>query len=517
MQMDQRIEAVLAEFDLSGVRPGAGDGQWRACAGDLIESRSPVDGRVLGRVQSAAEHDYDRIVDQAVAAFAAWRSVPAPRRGQIVRRMGERLRRHKSDLGDVISWEMGKIKAEADGEVQEMIDMADFAVGQSRMLYGRTMPSERPGHRLYEQWHPLGPVGVITSFNFPLAVWAWNAMLALVCGDTLVWKPSSKTPLCAMAVMNLLWPVLHEENLPDGILSLVIGSREMVGRRMAADGRLPLVSATGSVAMGRTVGQTVAGRFGRALLELGGNNAVIVTPSANLDEALKAIVFGAAGTAGQRCTTIRRVIAHRSIYRSLADGLIRAYAQLPIGHPLDPRSLVGPLVDSRAVQAMQAALAEVTAEGGRIVYGGEQLSGGRFDTGTYVRPCICEPVPGSAVVARETFAPILYLLPYDRLEEAIAIQNAVPQGLSSAVFTADLTEAETFLSAAGSDCGIANVNIGTSGAEIGGAFGGEKQTGGGREAGSDAWKTYMRRQTCTIRWSGDMTLSQGIRFDLPDR
>jgi len=393
-----------------------------------------------------------------------------------------------------------------------MIDMADFAVGQSRMLYGLSMHSERPGHRMYEQWHPLGPVGVITSFNFPVAVWAWNAMIALICGDPVVWKPSSKAPFCALAVMEIVWPILEKNGVPQGVLNVAIGKRSDVGESMIHDARLPLVSATGSVSMGRRVGQALASRFGRSLLELGGNNAVIVAPTADLKLALKAVVFGAVGTAGQRCTSIRRLIVHKKIRDSFTEMLIEAYKGIQIGDPLDQGTLMGPLIDQHAVASMQAALKELKDQGGRILYGGQTLSGSLFGAGTYVSPCICEPAPGSEIIRKETFAPVLFVCPYETLDEALERHGAVPQGLSSAIFTNDLREAELFLSHAGSDCGIANVNIGTSGAEIGGAFGGEKETGGGREAGSDAWKAYMRRQTCTINWSSDLPLAQGIRF-----
>jgi aldehyde dehydrogenase (NAD+) len=380
------------------------------------------------------------------------------------------------------------------------------------MLYGLMMHSERPGHRMYEQWHPLGPIGVITSFNFPVAVWSWNAMIALIAGDTVIWKPSSKVPLSAIAVMNIVWPVLRENGLPEGICNLVVGSREKVGESLIHDSRIPLISATGSVAMGRYVGQAAAARFAKTILELGGNNAVIVAPSADLELALKAVVFGAVGTAGQRCTSTRRVIVHKDIYKSFTDSLTKAYQQITIGNPLKEGVLIGPLIDRRAAENMQAALNRVKDQGGKIIYGGRMLSGGLYDTGTYVEPCICEAGVDLPIVREETFAPILYLTRYTTLEEAIAYQNAVPQGLSSSIFTTDLKEAEIFLSSRGSDCGIASVNLGTSGAEIGGAFGGEKETGGGRESGSDVWKAYMRRQTCTVNWSAEMPLAQGIRF-----
>ena len=407
---------------------------------------------------------------------------------------------------------MGKTRAEAEGEIQEMIDMADFAVGLSRMLYGVTMPSERPGHRIYEQWHPLGPVGVITAFNFPLAVWSWNAFIALVCGDTVIWKPSSKAALSAVAAMSLIWPVLKKNDLPDGILNLVVGSGPSIGEAMIQDRRIPLISATGSVHMGRHVAAAVGSRLGRTLLELGGNNAVIVSPSADLELAVRAVVFGAIGTAGQRCTTIRRVLVHGDMFDSFCASLVRSYREIRIGDPLDAGVHMGPLIDAEAVDTMQVALKQLRDQGGKIIYGGQALSGGIFDTGTYVTPCIAEARADMPIVHEETFAPILYLIRFRTQEEAMAHLNAVSQGLSSAIFTNNLLEAESFLSASGSDCGIANVNTSTSGAEIGGAFGGEKDTGGGREAGSDAWKAYMRRQTVTVNWSGKLPLAQGIEF-----
>jgi aldehyde dehydrogenase (NAD+) len=456
--------------------------------------------------------DYEKVIIRAGEAFREWRMVPAPRRGEIVREIGNAVRARKKELGALVSVEVGKIRAEAEGEIQEMIDICDFAVGQSRMLYGLSMHSERPSHRMYEQYHPLGPIGVITAFNFPVAVWSWNAMIGLVAGDTVVWKPSSKAPLTALALMKIIGKVLQENDLPEGILNVIIGSRNEVGERFIADRRLPLISATGSVAMGRYVGQVVASRLGKSLLELGGNNAVIVSFEADLDLAVRAILFGAVGTAGQRCTTIRRVIAHKDVVGPLTEALIQAYKQVMIGNPLEDGVLMGPLIDRQAVKNMQKGLEELKSQGGRILYGGEVLSGTVYDVGTYVTPCICEARNHYPIVQEETFAPILYVISYENLEEAIQYQNGVPQGLSSSIFTNSLLESEHFLSHAGSDCGIANVNIGTSGAEIGGAFGGEKDTGGGRESGSDAWKTYMRRQTCTVNWSGEMPLAQGIEF-----
>jgi aldehyde dehydrogenase (NAD+) len=506
------MKELLERLDLVGEQSGAGTGSWFDCSGERLDSISPVHGEVLGRIRCAGREDLEKVVKRSVEAFHEWRRVPAPRRGEVVRQIGNALRDRKGDLGTLISLEVGKIRSEGEGEVQEMIDMADFAVGQSRMLYGLSMQSERPGHRMYEQWLPLGPVGVVTAFNFPAAVWAWNALLALIAGDTVIWKPSSKGTLTAVAITKIVWPILRQNGLPEGILSLVIGDREVVGEGMIRDPRIPLISATGSVSMGRHIGQVVAGRVGRTLLELGGNNAVIITPQADLDLAVRAILFGAVGTAGQRCTTTRRVIVHREIFERVSQALIEAYKEVPIGNPLEEKTLMGPLIDRTAVSGMQKALAALREQGGRVLYGGEVLSGGLFDTGTYVTPCICEAGSDFPIVHEETFAPILYLIPYGSLEEAIEIHNAVPQGLSSAIFTTDLRESELFLSAVGSDCGIANVNVGTSGAEIGGAFGGEKETGGGREAGSDAWKAYMRRQTCTLNWSGRLPLAQGIRF-----
>lgn len=513
MGMTEKRREILRTLDLGGLNPGACAGsRWLACRERVIPSTSPVDGGVLAEVCTASESDYEEVARSALEAFSAWRLVPAPGRGEIVRQIRSRLRLAKQELAQIITLENGKILAEAEGEVQEMIDICDFAIGLSRMLYGHTMPSERPGHRLYEQYLPLGPIGVITAFNFPMAVWAWNAMIALVAGDTVVWKPSSKVPLCALAVARITGEVLQENGLPDGILNVIIGDGETVGERLIADPRMRLISATGSVAMGRRVGRVVMERLGRPLLELGGNNGVIVTPSADLGLATRAILFGAVGTAGQRCTTIRRLIVHESVHDVALDRLARAYGQVRIGNPFEKKTVMGPLIDREAVAAMQAALDIIRGQGGRIRFGGEVLRSGLFDAGTYVTPCIVEADPGLPIIQQETFAPILHVMRYRRLEEAIEIHNGVPQGLSSSIFTNDLREAELFLSAAGSDCGIANVNLSTSGAEIGGAFGGEKDTGGGRESGSDAWKAYMRRQTNTINWSGEMPLAQGIEF-----
>jgi aldehyde dehydrogenase (NAD+) len=508
------MKSILEKFNLSGELAGAGTGSWLNCHGQELVSISPIDGQSLGTVRCASATDYENVVRRAVEASWHWRRVPAPQRGEIVRQIGDALRQNKKELGELVTLEMGKIRVEGEGEVQEMIDIADFAVGQSRMLYGLTMHSERAGHRMYEQWHPLGPIGVITSFNFPVAVWSWNAMIALIAGDTVIWKPSSRVPLSAIATMNIVWQVLRENGLPEGICNLVIGSREAIGEALIRDSRVPLISATGSVNMGRQVGRIVASRFGKTILELGGNNAVIVTSSANLELATKAVVFGAVGTAGQRCTSTRRVIVHEHIFEDFGKALKKAYRQITIGNPLEEGILMGPLIDRKAADHMQAALIQLKEQGGRIIYGGDRLSGEGFDAGTYVVPCICEAGADFQIVKEETFAPILYLIKYRTLEEAVAFQNAVPQGLSSSIFTTDLQEAETFLSVAGSDCGMAGVNVGTSGAEIGGAFGGEKDTGGGRESGSDAWKAYMRRQTCTVNWSGEMPLAQGIKFEI---
>ncbi len=508
------MPSIHERFELNAMQSGAYAGQWLDCNGFVLSNRSPIDGQEIGRIRSATRDEYESVVGRALTAFQKWRTWPAPRRGEVVRRIGAALRSHKADLGALVSLEVGKIRVEGEGEVQEMIDIADLAVGQARMLYGRTMHSERPGHRMYEQWHPLGPVGVVTAFNFPVAPWSWNAMIALAAGDAVIWKPSSKAALCAVAVMKIIAPILEESGVPRGVLSLVVGGRDEVGDALLHDPRIPLISATGSVAMGRHVAQTVASRLGRTILELGGNNAIIVTPNADLDLAVRAIVFGAVGTAGQRCTTTRRIIVQESLMGRLQAELIKAYQQVPIGNPLEDGILMGPLIDRDAVAAMQAALEKIKTQGGKVVYGGQVLSGGIYDAGTYVRPCLCEAQEDMPIVREETFAPILYLIAYTDLEEAVRIHNAVPQGLASAIFTNDLRESEYFLSSLGSDCGIANVNIGTSGAEIGGAFGGEKDTGGGREAGSDVWKAYMRRQTCTTNWSGEMPLAQGIKFGL---
>jgi aldehyde dehydrogenase (NAD+) len=501
-----RIPEVLEALDIEPVNSGACGGEWiAALSGGEIESINPADGAAIAKVQLAGPREYDQVVNRAVAAFDSWRMTPAPKRGEIVREIGDELRRHKAELGALISIEMGKILAEGLGEVQEMIDMADFAVGLSRQLYGLTMHSERPGHRMYEQWHPLGVVGVISAFNFPVAVWSWNAMIAAVCGDSVVWKPSSKTPLCAIAVQKICNRVFDRHGVK-GVLNLVIGNGHTVGERMLDDRRIPLVSFTGSTQAGYRVAEVVGRRLGRTLLELGGNNGIIVMNDANLDLALRAVVFGAVGTAGQRCTTTRRLFLQRGIAERMTDALIAAYKQVKIGNPLDETTLMGPLVSRDAVSEMLRGLETIQQQGGEILYGGKHLGG------CFVEPALVRVKPVMPVVSQEIFAPILYLIEFDRLEEAIDTHNAVPQGLSSAMFTTNLISAETFLSQRGSDCGIANINIGTSGAEIGGAFGGEKETGGGREAGSDSWKTYMRRQTTTINWSADLPLAQGIQF-----
>jgi aldehyde dehydrogenase (NAD+) len=488
-------------------------GRWVAGGGASLSARSPIDGAPLGELSAASPAQVDEAAARAADAFAAWRLVPAPVRGQFVRAFAERLRRHKADLAALVTLEAGKITQEALGEVQEMIDICDFAVGLSRQLYGKTIASERPGHRLTEQWFPLGPVGVITAFNFPVAVWAWNAALAWVCGDPVIWKPSEKTPLCAVACETLVQETIADVGgVPPAISSLVVGGRD-VGQAIAASTRLPLVSATGSIPMGRAVATTVAQRLGRALLELGGNNGMIVAPSADLDLAVRSIVFAAVGTSGQRCTTLRRLIVHESIAGELLTRLFSVYSRLPIGDPRVDGTLVGPLIDEQAAHAMEAALASAAAFGGQV-HGGGRVTTGVPAGGCFVRPAIVEIDARAPIVQQETFAPILYVLRYRTLDEAIAIHNGVPQGLSSAIVTCDVREAEMFCSPAGSDCGIVNVNIGTSGAEIGGAFGGEKETGGGRESGSDAWKLYMRRATNTVNYSRDLPLAQGIRFDI---
>ena len=506
---------VLKTLGLKEINFGSSTGRnnFGNTSENLIASYSPVDGALIGKVSTTTASEYEQIMSKASEAFKFWRKLPAPKRGEIVRQYGEALRKYKDALGRLVSYEMGKSLQEGWGEVQEMIDICDFAVGLSRQLYGLNMHSERPDHRMYEQWHPLGIVGIISAFNFPVAVWSWNSALAWVCGDVCVWKASEKAPLCAIACQNILQEVLEANDLPEGISCIITGDYK-VGEWMTNDHRVPLVSATGSTRMGKIVGQTVAGRFGKSLLELGGNNAIIVTPNADLKVTLTAVVFGAVGTAGQRCTTTRRLIIHESMYDKLKELLVNAYKQLRIGNPLDQNNHVGPLIDKAAVEQYLHAIAEAKKAGGRIVVEGGVMSGEGFESGCYVKPCVIEVDAQYDIVKHETFAPILYLMKYKDLEDAIEMQNAVPQGLSSAIMTDSVRESELFLSCAGSDCGIANVNIGTSGAEIGGAFGGEKETGGGRESGSDSWKAYMRRQTNTINYGTKVPLAQGIKFDL---
>jgi len=504
------FDDLLQRLGLGSVNSGVCGARWvEEPGGEELESINPATEKSLAKVRLASRGDYDEVVDQAAAVFSKWRATPAPRRGEVVRRIGEALRDHKADLGLLVTLETGKIRSEGEGEVQEMIDMCDFAVGLSRQLYGLTIASERPGHRMMEQWHPLGPVGVITAFNFPAAVWAWNAMIAAVCGDAVVWKPSPLTPLTAVAVQKIVGRIAEEAGVP-GVFSLCVGSIEDVGEPMLNDRRLPLISATGSCRMGQHAARVVAGRMGRTILELGGNNAIIVTPSADLEMAIRGIVFAAVGTAGQRCTTARRLIVHESIHEQVINRLVAAYKSLPIGEPWEDGVLVGPLIHEEAVEGMMSALRRAEEQGGEVIVGGRRLD----RPGCFVEPALVQAVRGMPIVGEETFAPILYAIPYKDLDEAIAIQNEVEQGLTSAIFTRDLREAERFLSSEGSDCGIANVNMGTSGAEIGGAFGGEKASGGGREAGSDSWKAYMRRQTCTINYGDELPLAQGVRFDV---
>ncbi len=508
------IQDVLLALGINAQNDGVATGaDWIKSAGAPITSYSPVDGKQIATVIAADKTAYENVVAKAQAAFKEWRQWPAPKRGEVVRQVGEALRANKEALGRLVSYEMGKSLQEGYGEVQEMIDICDFAVGLSRQLHGLTMHSERPGHRMYEQYHPLGIVGVISAFNFPVAVWSWNSMLAWVCGDVCIWKPSEKTPLCGIACQNIVTTVFKNNNVPEGVNCLVQGGRE-VGEWMSNDERIPLVSATGSTRMGKAVSAAVGQRLGRSLLELGGNNAIIISKEADLDMSLIGCVFGAVGTAGQRCTSTRRLIIHQSVYDAFKQKLVKAYQQLRIGNPLDQNNHVGPLIDTDAVALYLKSIKECKQQGGKFEVEGGVLTGPGFESGCYVKPCIAEVENSYQVVQHETFAPILYLIKYDTLEEAIALQNGVPQGLSSAIMTLNLREAEQFLSQAGSDCGIANVNIGTSGAEIGGAFGGEKETGGGRESGSDAWKIYMRRQTNTINYTNKLPLAQGIRFDL---
>ena len=515
MSLQAEIKDILGQFGIQENNNGASTGtQWIQTSGARIASVSPVDAQVIANVTMATEAEYHQVIEKAQAAFVEWRKIPAPKRGEIVRQLAERIRFYKEPLGKLVSYEMGKSLQEGLGEVQEMIDSCDFAGGLSRQLYGLTMHSERPGHRMYEQYHPLGIVGIISAFNFPVAVWNWNTALAWVCGDVCVWKPSEKTPLTAIACQRITEEVFAANGVPEGVSGLVIGDGE-IGKLMANDTRVPLISATGSTRMGKSVGAAVGQRLGRSLLELGGNNAIIIAPSADLKMVVPGAVFGAVGTAGQRCTSTRRLIIHASIYDKVTEALTSAYKQLSIGNPLDQNNHVGPLIDQDAVNNYLNAIEAAKKEGAKVLVEGGVLSGPGYESGCYVKPCIIEAENHFAIVQHETFAPILYIMKYTGdVHEAIAIQNGVPQGLYSAIMTNELKESEAFLSAAGSDCGIANVNIGTSGAEIGGAFGGEKETGGGRESGSDAWKVYMRRQTNTINYSDSLPLAQGIKFDL---
>ena len=508
------IESALEKLGVNEINKGTSTGSNWFSEGDMISSYSPVDGKLIGKVTTTSREDYDRVIDTAQAAYREWRKVPAPQRGEIVRQFGNKLRELKEPLGQLVSYEMGKSLQEGYGEVQEMIDICDFAVGLSRQLNGQTIPSERPGHVMREQWHPIGIVGIISAFNFPVAVWSWNTALAWICGDVCVWKASEKAPICSIACQNIIAAILKENNLPEGI-SCIINGDYKVGEMMTTDTRIPLISATGSTRMGRIVGATVAERFGKSLLELGGNNAIIITPTADLKVVVPGAVFGAVGTAGQRCTSTRRLIIHESVYDKVRDAIVGAYGQIVIGNPLDETKHMGPLIDKDAVNMYLAAIEKAKAEGGKVLVEGGVLEGEGFESGCYVKPAIIEAENHFEIVQHETFAPILYLMKYSGdVEDAINIQNGVAQGLSSAIMTNEMKEAERFLSYAGSDCGIANVNIGTSGAEIGGAFGGEKETGGGRESGSDSWKVYMRRQTNTVNYSDELPLAQGIKFDL---
>jgi len=508
------IKEALAQLGIKALNEGTSTGINRFSNGEILESYSPVDGQLIASVRTASAADYEKVMHATTEAFQTFRLIPAPQRGEIVRQFGDKLRKKKEALGKLVSYEMGKSLQEGYGEVQEMIDICDFAVGLSRQLHGLTMHSERPGHRMYEQYHPMGVVGIISAFNFPVAVWAWNTALAWICGDVCVWKPSEKTPLCGIACQNIIAEVIQENNLPEGISCLINGNYK-VGEWLTNDKRIPLISATGSTRMGKIVAQAVASRLGKSLLELGGNNAIIVTPDADIKMTVIGAIFGAVGTAGQRCTSTRRLIIHESIYDTVKDALVSAYGQLKIGNPLDEKNHVGPVIDTHAVKIYKKALEKVVAEGGQLLVKGGVLQGVGYESGCYVKPAIAEASNSFEIVQHETFAPILYLLKYSgSVENAIEIQNGVAQGLSSSIMTNNLREAELFLSVVGSDCGIANVNIGTSGAEIGGAFGGEKETGGGRESGSDAWKIYMRRQTNTINYTTSLPLAQGIKFDL---
>jgi aldehyde dehydrogenase (NAD+) len=509
------MQSVLQKLGLADDNAGVFDGEWRG-GGAKIDKISPINGQKLASVRTASADEYNRAISRAHEAFLKWRTTPGPVRGDTVRRLGNALREFKHDLGQLVTLETGKIIAEGEGEVQEMIDICDFAVGQSRMLYGLTIQSERPSHRLMEQWHPLGVVAVITAFNFPVAVWSWNAALAAVCGDATVWKASEKTPLTAIAVTKIAERVCRETGADPAIFTLLMGDRKTVGQKLTDDPRIPLVSATGSTNMGFNVAKAVNGRLGRTILELGGNNALIVAPSADINMATQSIFFGAVGTAGQRCTSTRRVIAHESVAATIREKLLAGYQSLQIGNPLDRETVMGPMIDKAAVDAVQQSIQRLKDEGGDVLYGGERLEGEKFQGDCYMRPCLATAKPDFEIVQHETFGPLLYLMTYRDFDEAMAIHNDVPQGLTSSIFTNDAREAERFMSAAGSDCGIANVNTGTSGAEIGGAFGGEKQTGGGRESGSDCWKQYMRRQTNTINFSSELPLAQGIEFGTPD-
>ena len=511
---DFGIEKALKQLGVKDINDGTSTGSNNFSNGDIIESYSPVDGKLIGKVKTTTKEDYEKVMTAATTAFKTWRTIPAPQRGEIVRQFGNKLRELKEPLGKLVSYEMGKSLQEGYGEVQEMIDICDFAVGLSRQLNGQTIPSERPGHVMREQWHPIGVVGIISAFNFPVAVWSWNTALAWICGDVCVWKASEKAPLCSIACQNIIAEILKENNLPEGISCIVNGDYR-VGEMITTDPRVALVSATGSTRMGRIVGKTVAERFGKSLLELGGNNAIIITPTADLKVVVPGAVFGAVGTCGQRCTSTRRLIIHESVYDKVRDAIVGAYKQIKIGNPLDENNHVGPLIDKDAVNTYLAAIEKAKAEGGSVIVEGGVLEGEGYESGCYVKPAIVEAENHYEIVQHETFAPILYLMKYSGdVENAIETQNGVAQGLSSAIMTNEMKEAEKFLSFAGSDCGIANVNIGTSGAEIGGAFGGEKETGGGRESGSDAWKVYMRRQTNTINYSDELPLAQGIKFDL---
>ncbi len=505
--------SFLKELGIARKNYGASYGQWiKNDSAPLLKSISPINGELIAEIHQAGPDDYELVIEKAQEAFKIWRNIPAPKRGEIVRLIGQELRKKKKELGRLVTLEMGKILPEGEGEVQEMVDIADFAVGLSRQLYGLTIHSERPKHRMYEQWHPQGLVGIITAFNFPVAVWSWNALIAAVCGDVMVWKPSSQTPLCAIAVQNIVDKIVNEQGLPKGIFNTVIGPGSTVGQKMLDDKRVSLISFTGSIPMGRRVAEHVGKRLGKTILELGGNNGIIITPSGDLDLTVRAVLFGAIGTAGQRCTTTRRLIIHERIYDKFLKQLLKAYKQIVIGNPLEERTVMGPLVNRATIETMQDAINQIEKAGGKILYGGDVLDQVNYQEGFYVKPCIAEVKNEYEIVQNETFAPILYVMKYKTKEEALGMHNDVPQGLSSSIFSNDLKEVEYFLGPEGSDCGIANVNIGTSGAEIGGAFGGEKDTGGGRESGSDAWKAYMRRQTNTINWGDELPLAQGIKF-----